>query len=858
MASTSSSANKSQKPQVDVTNKLLMNENYQLHLSAMQHEDVWQQKHKQMQNQLTGAESKLRDSEFVNSQLTQQNAAQEKEIQLLKKQLDDLLSKKNVWMTTPQSKLLDGSELRKQRIQTSNTTMTQQQPSPVTSPIPSIPLSPDTNIVKLLETKTEQLQAKVDGFSTKEKSMREQITELEEKLARRDSELTKIIKETGYNQTAEVMRMKEVNNASEFLQHELNETKKSLFDAIKFKSDLEKRLKQSEEQLREFKTRNTKYENDIMQFKTLITHLDQTNEQLTQTIETTQKQASMNAKNAERAFGIQDDLGQKLASQIKEVEHLRTLVRTLDIEKDNLMSELDEKDVKLSELSTKVSEYESTRKKLQSSVDDNQQTVERQVHQLQVKSQEVAHLKDQVFSMGQELQMYRSDNEFKAEEMGKIIEDLKNMAMDNQFVHNDLLHAKDEIEKLKRRNDESLQRAISAEQHAKKKDYEIDELMNSYKALNHENIHHEEGVRQLNQQLSDCKTQLTLREQELQHIREQAFHLEQESANQMMTIQALEGQYEAMTKKCSLLQDQIEDMKRDKERLMKDASKATHVTIDLEQEKSKYMRDALSFKKQLEFVQISAKEMEQKYDHLKNINREQSIKIAELERILSEVRVKEVCASTSEKELKSECMTLKDAIHKLQLDKEELGKQVEIAEQKNKRMLEKLSSSEQQVTSKEKELQRIIEKQNSTIQRQSDDLEKQKNYLVKYESHLNKQNSELVQYKEVATHSKEELSTLRKENERLKSLLQSKDTQISSETDVHIKLREREASFAAQLRASRDELHKVQTKYVELRQENQRLQDLLGKMDNDRANLQKEYNVLLEMDRKKSKLMQKL
>lgn len=784
-------------------------------------------------------EHDLRDKLFVNREMTEQNQRLERERDGLRIKYETVLSERDVWYTNGTT--IDGSTLQpmnKQNIFRSKHDDILPSTSSIPGEAPRTPrLQPEVfDILQMTQLRNDKLQEQIMDLKRELKDFKRKNEELDTQLRYRQQQLDRLANETGLR-TGDVIAAKEIdeqfkrklqekNETIQFLeqtlkimQHTAKDTKnmvtqdehekvlgrvkeleKSRDDAtlnlgvvqresIAAKSEnasLKSKIIHLEKDLKDIQVQNQEFKKVNENLKAILTEMEKTQQQLRQSVEQAEKRVGDFKRESEQYTQLSEESSKKLSAQMLEVDRLKRNVRDLIGEKDELMEQLDHRDTKLQQLETTLQSLREENVRLESGFSETQQRFQNQIIQNERKDNEIKRLKREIEAITTEVARHQEEIHFKKEEVQHAREDLSSMTQENQFLNNKLVKVCEERDQSKRRLEESIARCAEFEQIIRGKEIEYDDLLQNYRIVANENSRAGVTIESYEHDIKELQQKLRIRAEEAERLDERIRAVDDERQRFIMELQAFQFHNEKQASRIVELQEVINETRQEKEKLLEESSNTNHQVHELKRENSEAQKELLLLMKQVDTLTQDNESIQQRYD----------------------------------KE-RSRTKSLRDELVRSEL-------------------------AEQRV----RELESKMERQYRTISEQSDEISKQKDILFKYESQLNKLSGELALSRERESSLHQELSSARRDMDNVRSSLTRRDAALSHESQLQLQLREREAQLTAQVRSLREDLHKLQSKYVALRQDNTRLQDLVTKMDADRDALQREYSVLSDNERR--------
>eukprot|EP00803_Ostreobium_quekettii_P006651 evm.model.scf_534.11 EVM.evm.TU.scf_534.11 scf_534:64730-78765(+) len=553
---------------------------------------------------------------------------------------------------------------------------------------------------------------------------------------------------------------------------------------------------------------------EVEQLTTLSLKTDATVQEYMKNLKTTS--ASLKAAQAQISH-LEDEVQQRdgaLEQTAVEISDLGKTIQALDAERDRLQDELDSKTEAEAQMRA---ELEASHRALQEASNIISATEGR----LSQSSDRIRDLEDEILSLRQQnetivqnLQALQSDHDELKNEYQAISDDLEALVKENQVVSGQLASVRQARDKAGEELRDAHGRLVHTEQVVRVKETELEDLRQAYENLGNEN-------RQLQSSMSQMEREGAAREAELHSRSSQVAALQEAQRSGQMQInqyfvdlQALERQVDHLSRDLSKKDQELEDSFKEREVLLEQLRAAEQVRFDMENTRENLQRQLAALDTQLTIAKTRQDDTAAEVQNLNYAVQLKGNKVRELEGLLLQMRQREF---------------------KIESDSQASAGNVQILEERNKLL-------EEQASELQRQLQELREARN--LQQRECDQEDTACPQGSSQPSQDMSVSKMRELRQELTSSKLELESVRVEKTMLEGQL--RDARRSRRVHTSAESESSPTSVPQELKGLRERV-KAQEGVIErssrdieqFRKDNHHLLDMLGKLDTEKAHLQK-------------------
>ncbi|XP_028406798.1 centrosomal protein of 135 kDa-like isoform X2 [Dendronephthya gigantea] len=319
------------------------------------------------------------------------------------------------------------------------------------------------------------------------------------------------------------------------LESALEKLEKDKRDAEMKVASLKKSVSDLDEQLRQTSSKFVSCRDTTLEREAEANKMRLIAEQAERSVEDCQRQLARKnddlRENDEKLESMEEriDEMEKVNSALRQdIVKLRGTVKSLDIEKDNLQQQVDEKTERVMALEARRTKQDKNENELKLTIDDLEAKLQHALSEVDQKQREIKTLKRDMDRKDDDLGETTRLRDAVSRENKRVQEDLVTMTAENQAVHQELEQSLQEQETLKIQIREYTTQVARFEELLAQKDLEKEELLEQFRALSSEAEKLVTDARVSEGQVSNYKTELRQKMQDDLELRERLRSLQVE------------------------------------------------------------------------------------------------------------------------------------------------------------------------------------------------------------------------------------------------------------------------------------------------------------------------------------------
>ncbi|XP_056132078.1 centrosomal protein of 135 kDa isoform X2 [Lampris incognitus] len=356
------------------------------------------------------------------------------------------------------------------------------------------------------------------------------------------------------------------------------------------------------------------------------------------------------------------ELSNRGSNHKEEVAVLQKSISVLDMEKDALQDEMDQKTEKLVVLQEELSKREKTLEDQRLAITNLDNSVCQLNGVLSSREREIASLRRQLDTAQEELASLSRNKEITLRENMRLQDDLATMTRENQAIHaemEEVLHEKDE---LKLRVHSYISEVSRIEKLMAAKEQENRDMLECFRKAHSEMEDREQKLQQVEGLNNSIRLELLSSDTERRHLRETVSHQEREIQQHMQAQQAYEAQVSSLVRGMSRLEEELRTVQQEKASLVSDLASVRELCVKLDSDKELTARQLTSKSMELERITGELEDVRSETELLKKQFASERLTVRNLETLLSTNRQKEFQTHLTASEKESELKVLRDRL----------------------------------------------------------------------------------------------------------------------------------------------------------------------------------------------------
>lgn len=528
-------------------------------------------------------------------------------------------------------------------------------------------------------------------------------------------------------------------------------------------------------------------------------------------------------------------------SLIEEIQRLKAQSDRDTLSITQLHSGLQQKETEIDQLKALVTQLDLTRETLQENIRDIQNnqnkdsvTFKNQLQRISELERSHGQLESQLTSSRKIIKQMDEDKDNLLAELDKKDEQISQLIVKCTGLEDENKRQKIALNDANERAEHQMQMLENKEQYYIQMRDKIDNLTNENKQLRQNEKETQDEFYQISQDLKHMSQEHQFLSHELERFRHENEKLTRQYQECIATTQQNDQTFKIKDQEINDLLHAYKQVCFEQERSQEQIMHMEHELEDLKNEYTRRMEE-------LEHIHQQAQ-------HLNEENQRQIIDIQSLQSENEQLNFKLVRIQNDNAALQEERNQLLENISSQRFQGIDLQQNIGLLE----RDILALRAQNERMEAELVETRKIIHQQevkSDSLQEIITELRFQEVQLqgtIKQYEKTSKISNEREDALERQLQAKEDsISKLKKQLDQYASNLQKKDLDSLSDSNIHLKLRQRESTLQSQVNELNQKIHTIEKKLQESQYENERLRDLVNKLDSDREALQREYDVLL-------------
>jgi len=491
------------------------------------------------------------------------------------------------------------------------------------------------------------------------------------------------------------------------LESDNNCLKKKLSSSENITESLQTEIKQSTDSTRRLQCEKVEKETEISKVRLLLEQSERNCSDLRGKLE--YKYSETSQKDDENHMLEQrSDHYEKECMELKnEILHLKTIISTIDREKDELQQEMDDKAVQLVQLDEGLKKQEKADTQLKCSLEELEESLRYREQELLSKEREINSLSKQIHSLEEELTGQSQSRDITIKENRRIQDDLATLSTENQVLHKNLQDIMDESNALKQQVEEYASQLRRVQELLQDKDLEKEDLLLQFKTLSNKagilenNMHQSEG------QAVTFKQDLIHKEQQVAYLEDRCVALEHEIEQHISREESYENQLATLTQSVANMDAQLRNTNDEKETILEDLFAVRELCVKLDKTREELTTKITSKTNGVEQLGILLNETKAECEIFKKQADLAKEKAKSLEEIIASSREKQYYDKRSLEENQGDVERYKH--HMITCDSDRKTKEDDISDLRRENMsLEgKISTLKKDLTSEKYERERM-------------------------------------------------------------------------------------------------------------------------------------------------------
>lgn len=403
---------------------------------------------------------------------------------------------------------------------------------------------------------------------------------------------------------------------------------------------------EQQEELVRLKTLGDEKSAQTNQLKTLISQLDSTQDKLVHKLRETMSELEeerLAKRTMESNFTFQEESREQVQVEIFK---LKSIVKTLDSEKDAIQDELDRKCESNKRLEHVIENQASNLHAAKTELSNVQMRMNGLAQAASTSKGDQEKLLKQCKKLHDDNTRLKEENRRALQEIHALSEDMTQMAREQQVVNSDLVKAVNTRNDLQDECQVARKKAVGLESIVEMKNKEIDEYTKAYQELGGENTRLSGRVSHLEREIMEKNAEITARESEISSLENLVSGLEVENRQAITDLSSYETTASDLTSALSSAEKILTKESREKLGLIEKVNIAKQSTLQLEATRNTLQNEVYQTQMQMQVLSQNMDDLGAENAHLREQLEGRETKVARLEGIINDLRGKEFASST--------------------------------------------------------------------------------------------------------------------------------------------------------------------------------------------------------------------